>query len=108
MTGSLTTSSATTSTPKMQTEVTSNASGGKLTFGIFLTLWSASAGVDTLRVTLNEVYDLKETRSGIWAKTTSVLLTLAIGVLLWLAFALIAYGSQQLSGVLPDRFAVHS
>ena len=63
-------------------EVTSNASGGKLTFGILLTLWSASAGVDNMRGTLNEIYDLKETRSWMKAKLTSVLLTLAIGVLL--------------------------
>src|SRR5215204_4250327 len=82
-------------------EVTSNASGGKLTFGVILTLWSASAGVDNMRGTLNEVYDLNETRSWIRAKLTSVLLTLAIGILLLLALAFMAYGSQVLDGILP-------
>ena len=81
-------------------EVTSNASGGKLTFGILLTLWSASAGVDNMRGTLNEIYDLKETRSWMKAKLTSVLLTLAIGVLLLLALAFIVYGSQILGDLL--------
>src|SRR4051794_6447700 len=37
------------------TEVTSAASGGKITFGIVTTLWAASAGIDNLRGTLNEV-----------------------------------------------------
>lgn len=82
-------------------EVTSNASGGKLTFGILLTLWAASAGIDNMRGTLNEVYDLKETRSWMRAKLTSVLLTLAVGVLLLFALAFMVYGSHLLGGVLP-------
>src|SRR5436190_23024130 len=38
-------------------EVTENASGSKITLGIATTLWAASAGVDNLRGTLNEVYN---------------------------------------------------
>src|SRR6187397_1789534 len=64
------------------TEVTANASGGKVTLGVLTTLWAASAGVDNMRGTLNQVYDLKETRSWFRAKLTSVLLTIAIGVLI--------------------------
>ena len=86
-------------------EVTSNASGGKLTFGIVLTLWSASAGIDNMRGTLNEVYDLKETRSWMRAKLTSVLLTLAIGVLLLLALGFIVYGSQFIGYLLSINSA---
>jgi len=83
------------------TEVTANASGGKLTLGVLTTLWAASAGVDNMRGTLNQVYDLKETRSWFRAKLTSVLLTIAIGVLILLALGSTVYGSQFLDSVLP-------
>lgn len=81
-------------------EVTSNASGGKVTFGIFLTLWSASAGIDNIRGTLNQVYDLEETRSWLRAKMTSLLLTLVIGICLLIALCFTVYGSQILTGIL--------
>ena len=47
-------------------EVTESSSGGKLTVGILIALWSASAGVDSLRIALNSVYNLEEKRS--WIK----------------------------------------
>lgn len=82
-------------------EVTSNSSGGKLTFGIVITLWSASAGIDNMRGTLNEVYNLKETRSWFRAKATSLILTICIGILILTALATIVYGSQFLDSILP-------
>ncbi|MEP6944820.1 MAG: YihY/virulence factor BrkB family protein [Acidobacteriota bacterium] len=83
------------------TEVTSSASGGKLTIGILITLWSASAGVDNMRGTLNDVYDLKETRSFVRTKLTSLLLTIVIGILILIALGFIVYGSEFLGSVLP-------
>jgi membrane protein len=82
-------------------EVTSNASGGKLTLGIITTLWAASAGVDNMRGTLNQVYDLKETRSWINAKLVSLVLTIGIGILILAAIGSMVYGSQLLEAVLP-------
>lgn len=82
-------------------EVTSRASGGKLTLGIVVTLWSASAGIDNMRGTLNEVYNLKETRSWFKAKLVSLLLTLGIGVLILVALGFLVYGSQLIGLVLP-------
>ena len=82
-------------------EVTGNASGGKLTFGIIITLWSASAGVDNMRGTLNEVYNLKETRSWIRAKLTSLALTVAVGLVILTALGFVVYGSQILDQLLP-------
>ena len=82
-------------------EVTSNASGGKLTLGVLITLYSASAGIDNMRGTLNDVYDLKETRSWLRAKLTSLLLTLAIGALILAALGFIVYGTQFLDRSLP-------
>jgi membrane protein len=82
-------------------EVRSNSSSGKLTIGILVTLWSASAGVDNMRGTLNEIYNLKETRSWYVAKLTSLLLTLGIGVLILAGLAFIVYGSQLINAISP-------
>ncbi|MDM7920753.1 MAG: YihY/virulence factor BrkB family protein [Pyrinomonadaceae bacterium] len=86
---------------KTMAEVTSSASGGKLTFGILITLWSASAGVDNMRGTLNEVYNLEETRSWFKAKLVSLLLTLGIGVLILIALGFLVYGSQVIGLLIP-------
>jgi membrane protein len=82
-------------------EVTSSASGGKLTIGILITLYSASAGIDNMRGTLNEVYNLKETRSWLRAKATSLGITLAVGVLILIALAFVVYGSHLIDNWLP-------
>ena len=82
-------------------EVTEKSSGTKLTLGILVTLWSASAGVDNMRGTLNQVYNLKETRSFVKAKLTSLALTLALGALILAALGAIVYGSQLLGQILP-------
>lgn len=82
-------------------EVTSESSGGTLTIGILITLWAASAGIDNLRGTLNEVYNLKETRPWWQAKLTALLLTLGVGVLILVALSLIFYGTQLLTYILP-------
>jgi membrane protein len=48
-------------------QVTESSSGGKLTFGLLVALYSASAGLDSLRIALNGVYNLTEKRP--WWKT---------------------------------------
>ncbi len=82
-------------------EVTTNASGGKLTFGILVTLYSASAGIDNMRGALNEVYNLTETRSWLRTKLTSPVLTIVIGILILAALSFVVYGSELLDAVLP-------
>lgn len=57
-------------------EIIETSSGGKLTIGLLVTLWSASAGVDSLRSALNRVYELKETRSWWKTKLQSLVMTL--------------------------------
>ena len=69
-------------------EIIETSSGGKLTLGLFITLWSASAGVDALRTSLNAVYEVKEARSWWWTKLQSLVLTLLF--ILLLAFGLMA------------------
>lgn len=78
-------------------EVTQNSSGGKLTLGFVIALWSASAGIDSVRVALNSVYKLKETRPYWKTKLASLLITLGIAILISIALGVIFYGSQFLS-----------
>ncbi len=87
-------------------EVTANSGGGKLTIGVLITLWSASAGVDTIRNALNGVYNLEERRSWIKARGTSLFLTIALGVLILIALALVVYGSQLIAMVVPIEIPI--
>jgi membrane protein len=80
-------------------EVVQQSSGGKLTFGFLIALWSASAGIDSVRIVLNDIYDLKETRAWWKYKLVSVLLTLGLTILVISVIATIFYGSQFLTSV---------
>jgi membrane protein len=81
------------------TEVVQESSGGKLTFGFVLALWSASAGIDSVRIVLNDVYDLEENRPWWKYKLVSVLLTLGLTILIIFVIATIFYGSHYLTSV---------
>lgn len=81
-------------------EVVQESSGGKLTFGFLLALWSASAGIDSVRIVLNDVYDLEETRAWWKYKLVSVLLTLGLAILVIVVIATIFYGTSFLTSVL--------
>lgn len=85
-------------------EVIAGSSGATLTVGLIITLWSASAGVDSLRIALNGVYDLKETRARWKTFLLAILLTICIGILISVALGLIFYGSQALGKILPFSF----
>lgn len=81
-------------------EIIANSSGGKLTLGLLVTLWSASAGFDAVRSALNAVYGLKETRS-IWrTKLQSILLTFIVAILVALVLAVVFYGWQLVQWLL--------
>ncbi|MEO8648486.1 MAG: YihY/virulence factor BrkB family protein [Acidobacteriota bacterium] len=73
-------------------EIIENSSGGKLTLGIFITLWSASAGIDSLRSALNQVYQLKESRSWIKTKLQSLALTFLFILLISFSLATVTAG----------------
>ncbi len=75
-------------------EIVANSSGGKVTVGLAITLWSSSAGVDALRNALNAVYQLKERRSWLRTKTESLALTLVVTVLAAVVLAIVFYGWQ--------------
>ena len=75
-------------------EIVENSTGGKLTLGLVVTLWSASAGVDAIRTALNSIYKLKETRSFLRTKAESLALTLIVSVLTTIILAIVFYGWQ--------------
>lgn len=75
-------------------EIVANSTGGKATIGLVITLWSASAGVDTLRSALNATYKLKETRLWPRTKLESLIITLIISLLAALVLAIVFYGWQ--------------
>lgn len=89
-------------------EIIENSSGSKLTIGIFITLWSASAGVDTLRNSLNSVYELKESRSWWNTKFQSLVLTFLFITLLTVALIAVSTGWEmfehllEAGGLKPD------
>jgi len=75
-------------------EVTESSSGSKLTFGILVALYSASAGIDSLRIALNGVYNLTEKRPWWKTKLLSLAMTLGLGVLVTVALGIVLLGSR--------------
>jgi membrane protein len=73
-------------------EIIDKSSGGKLTLGLLVTLWSASAGIDSLRIALNRVYEVKETRSWWMTKLQSLNLTFLFILLLAIGLAAVTAG----------------
>jgi membrane protein len=75
-------------------EVIEGSTGAKLTFGLAVTLWSASVGIDGIRSALNDVYQLRETRPWWRTKIHSLILTLLSIILIATALAIVFYGWQ--------------
>jgi len=73
-------------------EVMRNASNGKLTFGIVLTIWFASGGMSSMVSALNGVYEVKDSRSWIKVRAICFALTIAISVLIIAALAAVLSG----------------
>ena len=75
-------------------QVLTNQSGGLLSIGILLALWSGSGAMSTFIKAMNRAYDVEETRP-IWkAKGLQVLLTLFMGVVASVAFIVIVFGGK--------------
>src|SRR5215831_2385743 len=89
-------------------EIIKNSSGGKLTLGAFFTLWSASAGVDSLRGALNSVYEVHEDRSWWYTKGQSLLITFLFIVMLGIALAALTAGwnlFERILGLIGYQFS---
>jgi membrane protein len=75
-------------------EVVEGSTTGKLTFGLLVTLWSASIGIDSIRYALNSVYELEETRPWWKIRIQSIFLTLLSIILIAIALGIVFYGWQ--------------
>ncbi len=82
-----------------------------LSIGALLTIWSAMAGVDSVRVCLNRAYDVAETRPSWWLYLLSVIgvigsavIFLALSVLV-VVFPIIVRLVTDFAGTFPQGFA---
>jgi|SRR5208337_1371153 len=74
------------------TDVATNASGGKLTFGIVFALWGVSDGISSIISALNSINHVRESRSWFKVRTIALGLTLLITILLLAALFLVLAG----------------
>jgi len=75
-------------------QVALGATGRKLALGLVLALYSGSGGMTQLIATLNAAYEVREQRSWIRVRLTSIGLTLAMSMLTILALVLVLVGAQ--------------
>lgn len=68
-------------------QTTSNASRGKITFGLAAALWSASVGFTAIQDTLNVVYKVRETRPYWQVRCAAMAVTLLLSVNVTLTLA---------------------
>jgi membrane protein len=73
-------------------KIAHDENSGLLTLGLIGTIWSTSSGVDAIISTLNEAYDIHESRPWWRVKLTAIGLTLALALFIVLAFALLLVG----------------
>jgi membrane protein len=79
-------------------EITKNATGGKLSFGLLTALWVASSGISAMGETLNAAYGVRETRPWWRARLSAIGLTIALAVLILFALLLVLYGGRWARG----------
>ena len=74
-------------------QTTAHSSGGKITFGIVLAVWSASVGFAAIQDTLNIVYKVKETRPFWKARGSAMLVTVLLALIIMLTLACLLAGT---------------
>jgi membrane protein len=79
---------------EITTELARNVSSGKLTLGIVLALWFASAGMSSMISTLNAAYRVRDARSWFKIRLIALGLTAAISILLLTALFILLAGES--------------
>jgi membrane protein len=87
-------------------EIIANSSGGKLTIGLIATLWSASAGIDSLRAAMNSVYEVDECRAWWKLKLESLLFTFLFILLIGVVLTIITAGVKLAASAAGDSEGV--
>ncbi|MBA3231440.1 MAG: YihY/virulence factor BrkB family protein [Acidobacteria bacterium] len=72
--------------------VRENQSGGLLTFGFLMAIWSSSAAIVGVIYAMNRVYDIEEGRPWWRTRLTAIALTVGLAVFILLAFGLVMLG----------------
>jgi membrane protein len=80
-------------------ELAKTASEEKLTIGVLLALWLASAGVASMISTLNVAYRVKEVRSWFKVRAIALGLTLLISILMFLALCIVLAGGTLIDWI---------
>ncbi|WP_026314561.1 YihY/virulence factor BrkB family protein [Heyndrickxia acidiproducens] len=75
-------------------EMLTNRSGGLLSIGMIVTLWSASNGMNAIIKALNRAYKVEESRPFLIQRGMSVMLTLGMIVVLIVVLLLPVFGEQ--------------
>lgn len=75
-------------------DVLSSSSGGLLSVGLIVTLWSASNGMTALMNAFNVAYDVEDNRNFIVSKLLSIMFTVVLSLSVILTFVLIVFGEQ--------------
>ncbi|MFD1020768.1 YihY/virulence factor BrkB family protein [Thalassobacillus hwangdonensis] len=74
------------------TELVNSRNGGLLSIGLIGTLWSASNGVNAIMRAFNRAYDVEESRSFVVGRIIAIILTIAMVVIIGVAFLLPVFG----------------
>ncbi len=75
-------------------EMAANATSGKLTFGIVLTLWFASGGMSSMISTLDAIYHVRESRPWLKRRIIALGLTIAIAALVLTSLCIVLVGGH--------------
>jgi len=70
-------------------KIAQNKDSGLLTLGMIGTIWSTSSGVNAIIDTLNQAYDIQESRPLWRVKATALTLTIALALFIVVSFALV-------------------
>ena len=76
----------------------------KMSFGIIVSLWSASMGMSAIMDTLNAAYRVKETRPLLKQYAIAIGLTFGIAVLLIVSVLIVTFGERTMGAPSSDRF----
>jgi membrane protein len=73
-------------------KIASGKNGGLLTLGMIGTIWSMSSGMTAIIDTMNQAYDIQESRPWWKVRLVAVTLTIALAVFIVVSFALVVVG----------------
>jgi membrane protein len=90
---------------KTANEIINSSGSGKLTFGLIFSLWAASGGSVTMISTLDDAYDIHESRSWVKVRLIALGLTLAL-ITLVVAGSILAFAGGHIALSVGNRLGL--